>query len=72
MMLRRICTEQGVFYARTEFVANYNFCWRPRYQDWSGKAGQLRPTPAMMAGVTKRLWKFDDLFSEVKARYLEW
>jgi IS1 transposase len=50
--------------------ANYNFCWRPRYQDWSGKAGQLRPTPAMMAGVTNRLWKFDDLFSEVSARYL--
>jgi IS1 family transposase len=52
--------------------ANYNFCWRPRYQDWSGKAGRLRPTPAMMAGVTSRLWKFDDLFDEVKARYLEW
>jgi IS1 family transposase len=50
--------------------ANYNFCWRPRYQDWSGKAGQLRPMPAMMAGVTKRLWKFDDLFNEVKSRYL--
>jgi len=51
--------------------ANYNFCWRPRYQDWSGKAGQLRPTPAMMAGVTNRLWKFDDLFEEVKARHLK-
>jgi IS1 family transposase len=51
--------------------ANYNFCWRPRYQDWSGKSGQLRPTPAMMAGVTNRLWKFDDLFSEVKSRYLK-
>jgi len=49
--------------------AYYNFCWRPRYQDWSGKAGQLRPTPAMMAGVTKRLWKFGDLFAEVSARY---
>lgn len=53
------------------FVANYNFCWRPRYQDWSGKAGQLRPTPAMMAGVTKQLWKFDDLFAEIKSRYLD-
>jgi hypothetical protein len=50
--------------------ANYNFCWRPRHEDWSGKAGRLRPTPAMMAGITKRLWKFDDLFSEVSARYL--
>lgn len=50
--------------------AYYDFCWRPRYQDWSGKAGKLRPTPAMMAGVTDRLWKFEDLFSEVSARYL--
>lgn len=49
--------------------ANYNFCWRPRYQDWSKKRGRLRPTPAMMAGVTKRLWKFDDLFAEVTGRY---
>jgi IS1 family transposase len=51
--------------------ANYNFCWRPRHTDQSGQAGRLRPTPAMMAGVTNRLWKFDDLFSEVKSRYLE-
>lgn len=50
--------------------ANYNFCWRPRHTDYSGKAGRLRPTPAMAAGVTNRLWKFDDLFSEVSARYL--
>ncbi|MCI0331808.1 MAG: hypothetical protein L0228_01115 [Planctomycetes bacterium] len=50
--------------------ANYNFCWRPRHSDDSGKSGQLRVTPAMAAGVTSRLWKFDDLFSEVKARYL--
>jgi IS1 family transposase len=50
--------------------ANYNFCWRPRNTDQSGKAGRLRPTPAMMAGVTNRLWKFDDLFSEVSARYV--
>jgi len=27
---------------------------------------------AVMAGVTSRLWKFDDLFAEVKSRYLEW
>ena len=27
-------------------------------------------TPAMAAGATTRLWKFDDLFSEVSARYL--
>jgi hypothetical protein len=52
--------------------ANYNFCWRPRYADHSGQAGRLRPTTAMAAGVTKRLWTFDDLFAEVKSRYLEW
>lgn len=51
-------------------MAYYNFVWRPRHSDDSGKAGKLRPTPAMMAGVTNRLWKFDDLFSEVSARYL--
>jgi IS1 family transposase len=50
--------------------ANYNFCWRPRHTDYSGMSGRLRPTPAMAAGVTNRLWKFDDLFSEVSARYL--
>ena len=51
--------------------AYYNFCWRPRYQDWSGQPGRLRPTPAMMAGVTGQLWSFGDLFSEVSARYLK-
>jgi IS1 family transposase len=52
--------------------ANYNFCWRPRHTDYSGKSGQLRVTPAMAAGVANRLWKFDELFAEVKSRYLEW
>jgi IS1 family transposase len=50
--------------------AYYNFCWRSRHTDYSGMAGRLRATPAMAAGVTERLWKFDDLFSEVSARYL--
>jgi IS1 family transposase len=47
------------------FVAFYNFCWRTRYPDKSGKCGRLRPTAAMMAGVTDRLWSFEDLFREV-------
>ena len=49
--------------ARTALhMAYYNFVWR---------ASTLKgSTPAMAAGVTKRLWKFDDLFSEVSARYL--
>lgn len=34
------------------FVAYYNFCWRP---------GKMRVTPAMKAGVTDRLWTFDEL-----------
>ena len=25
--------------------ANYNFCWRPRYTDYSGKAGRLGIQP---------------------------
>lgn len=37
-------------------IAYYNFCWRP---------GKLRITPAMAAGVTDRLWWFEDLFEAV-------
>lgn len=33
-------------------MAYYNFCWRP---------GEMRITPAMAAGVTNRLWSFDNL-----------
>jgi hypothetical protein len=47
------------------FVAYYNFVWRTRHSDQSGKAGKLRPTAAMMAKVTDRLWSFDDLYNEV-------
>jgi hypothetical protein len=46
------------------FLAYYNFVWRTRYEDQSGRAGQLRPTAAIMAGVTNRLWTFEDLFNE--------
>ena len=35
-------------------VAYFNFCWRP---------GQMRITPAMAAGVTGRLWSFNDLLA---------
>ena len=35
-------------------MAYYNFCWRP---------GKMRITPAMAAGVTGRLWSFNDLLA---------
>ena len=47
------------------FVAFYNFVWRTRYDDNSGMSGRLRPTAAMMAGVTDRLWSFEDLYAAV-------
>ena len=45
------------------YLAYYNFCWRTRYPDHSGKCGRYRATAAMMAGVTDRLWTFNDLMS---------
>ncbi len=40
------------------------------YPDQSGKRGRLRPTAAMMAKVTSRLWTVEDLYNEVSGRYL--
>lgn len=47
------------------FIAYYNFVWRTRYSDQSGKSGRLRPTAAMMAKVVPDLWNFDRLYNEV-------
>ena len=47
------------------YFAFYNFVWRTRHTDQSGKSGRLRPTPSMMAGVTDRLWSFEDLYDAV-------
>ena len=47
------------------FMAYYNFVWRTRHSDRSGRSGTLRPTAAMMAKVTNRLWNFGDLYDEV-------
>ncbi|MEN6365947.1 MAG: hypothetical protein ABFC88_03935, partial [Thermoguttaceae bacterium] len=44
------------------FAAYYNFCWRTRKPDNSGKR---RPTAAMMAKLTDHIWKFDELFDAV-------
>lgn len=35
-------------------MAYYNFCWRP---------GKMRVTPAMAAGVTDRLWNFNEVLT---------
>jgi hypothetical protein len=35
-------------------AAYYNFCWRP---------GKMRITPAMAAGITNKLWSFNDLMN---------
>jgi IS1 family transposase len=48
------------------YFAFYNYVWRSRHTDYSGKSGKLRPTPAMMAGLTDRLWNFEDLFDAVQ------
>ena len=47
------------------YFAYYNWVWRTRYEDKSGRTGKLRPTSAMMAGVTDRLCGFEDLFDAV-------
>jgi len=36
-----------------------------RYPDEIGRAGRLRPTAAMMAGVTDHLWSFDEFYNTV-------
>lgn len=51
--------------AASLFLTYYNFVWRTRYPDNSGRPGKKRPTAAMLAGVTPKLWHFDDLYREV-------
>ncbi len=47
------------------FACYYNFVWRTRYPDDSGQSGRKRPTAAMLAGITDRLWSFEELFNTV-------
>ena len=49
------------------FLAYYNFVWRTRYDDNSGRRGQLRPPAAMMAGVVDTYWDFERLYDEAMA-----
>ncbi len=44
------------------FAAYYNYVWRTRKP---GNTSKLRPTAAMMAGLTDHLWGFDEFFTEV-------
>ncbi len=48
--------------ATAVFMGYYNYVWRTRYPDDSGRRGRLRPPAALMAGVTDRRWSFEDLF----------
>lgn len=67
---KRFCRLTNAFSKKLEhheaacalFVAYYNFVWRTRHADNSGKGGKLRSTAAMMAGLTDHLWSFDELF----------
>ncbi len=44
------------------FLAYYNFVWRTRLPEESGRN---RLPAAMLAGVVKTLWNFEDLFDAV-------
>ena len=46
------------------FIAYYNFVWRTRYPDNSGRSGSFRPPAALMAGVVNQLWNFDVFYNE--------
>lgn len=50
------------------FLAYYNFVWRTRFPDGSGRPGKLRRPAAMMAGVTDHLWNFQEFFDELLIR----
>lgn len=72
-LMKRFCRLTYCFSKKLEnhaaacamFVAYYNFVWRTRYPDGSGRPGKLRPTAAMMAKVVPDLWNFDRLYNEV-------
>lgn len=56
------CLEAAV----AMYLAHYNFVWRSRFSDQSGKRGTLKTPAAMQAGIVSRLWSFDDLYEAVR------
>ncbi|MEN6365964.1 MAG: hypothetical protein ABFC88_04025, partial [Thermoguttaceae bacterium] len=56
---KKLCNLEAAF---AMFAAWYNFCWRTRKPDNSGKR---RPTAAMMAKLTDHIWGFGELFDAV-------
>ncbi|HVC94137.1 MAG TPA: hypothetical protein VND64_10630 [Pirellulales bacterium] len=44
------------------FAAFYNYCWRTRKPN---KSGRRRPTAAVMAGLADHTWTFGELFDAV-------
>jgi hypothetical protein len=54
------CFSKSLRHLEAAFVmwaAYYNFCWQTRMP---GKKGKLRPSAAMMAGLTNHVWSFDE------------
>ncbi|MEO8497842.1 MAG: hypothetical protein ABI614_22475 [Planctomycetota bacterium] len=47
------------------FAAYYNYSWRTRHSDTSGKAGTKRPTAAIMAKLVGHVSSFGEWFDEV-------
>jgi hypothetical protein len=47
------------------WAAYYNYRWRTRKPD---KSGKRRPTAAVMAGLADHIWTFDKLFDAVLGR----
>ena len=46
------------------FLAYYNFVWRTRHSDKSGRTGSLRKPAAMNAGIVDKLWDCDYFYQQ--------
>ena len=52
----------------THIAYDYNFCWQMRE---NGNKGGKRPTQAMQAGISDRLWTFGELFETAVNRTMK-